>query len=58
MQYDSFAYAIGGLSVGEPKEDLYAMTEVCTAELPQEKPRYLMGVWYSRESLRMYCLGR
>ena len=44
MQYDSFAYAIGGLSVGEPKEELYAMTEVCTAELPQEKPRYLMGV--------------
>ena len=36
MQYDSFAYAIGGLSVGEPKEELYAMTEVYPSY--QEKP--------------------
>lgn len=36
--------AIGGLSVGEPTEDMYAMTDVCTDVLPQHKPRYLMGV--------------
>ena len=36
--------AIGGLSVGEPAEDMYAMTELVTAILPKDKPRYLMGV--------------
>lgn len=36
--------AIGGLSVGEPAEEMYAMTEVVTAILPKDKPRYLMGV--------------
>jgi len=37
-------YAIGGLSVGEPAKQMYAMTEVVTAVLPADKPRYLMGV--------------
>ncbi len=37
-------HAIGGLSVGECKEDMYAMLDVVDAELPQGKPRYLMGV--------------
>lgn len=36
--------AIGGLSVGEPAEEMYAMTELVTAILPKDKPRYLMGV--------------
>ena len=36
--------AIGGLSVGEPAEEMYAMTEIVTAILPEDKPRYLMGV--------------
>lgn len=36
--------AIGGLSVGEPTEDMYAMTAICTDILPQNKARYLMGV--------------
>lgn len=36
--------AIGGLSVGEPHEDMYGMTDVCTDILPEDKPRYLMGV--------------
>lgn len=36
--------AIGGLSVGEPVEEMYAMTEICTNILPADKPRYLMGV--------------
>lgn len=37
-------HAIGGLSVGESKEDMHAMLDVVDAELPQGKPRYLMGV--------------
>ncbi len=37
-------YAIGGLSVGEPKETTFAMVEETSALLPVEKPRYLMGV--------------
>jgi queuine tRNA-ribosyltransferase len=37
-------YAIGGLSVGEPKEDMLRVLEHLTPEMPQDKPRYLMGV--------------
>jgi queuine tRNA-ribosyltransferase len=37
-------YAIGGLSVGESKEEMYAMLDVTVPELPSSKPRYLMGV--------------
>ena len=37
-------YAIGGLAVGEPKEKMVDMTQLCTEMLPEEKPRYLMGV--------------
>lgn len=36
--------AIGGLSVGEPHEDMYAMTDLCCGILPSESARYLMGV--------------
>ncbi|MBQ2026487.1 MAG: tRNA guanosine(34) transglycosylase Tgt [Alistipes sp.] len=44
LQYDADGYAIGGLAVGEPTDVMYAMIEVVNAILPQEKPRYLMGV--------------
>jgi queuine tRNA-ribosyltransferase len=37
-------YAIGGLSVGEPKDDMLRVLEHLTPEMPQDKPRYLMGV--------------
>ena len=37
-------YAIGGLSVGEPHEDMYEQTELVCSILPDDKPRYLMGV--------------
>lgn len=40
----SDGYAIGGLSVGEPEADMYAMIEVVNPILPKNKPRYLMGV--------------
>jgi queuine tRNA-ribosyltransferase len=42
--FDADGYAIGGLSVGEKEEVMYEMTEVVTADLPENKPRYLMGV--------------
>jgi len=37
-------YAIGGLAVGEPKQDMFDILNYLSAELPQDKPRYLMGV--------------
>jgi len=43
-QLDFDGYAIGGLAVGEPTEDMYRMLEVSHPLLPQNKPRYLMGV--------------
>ncbi len=46
MQYnDDFSgFAIGGLAVGEPSEDMYRILEYITPKLPEDKPRYLMGV--------------
>lgn len=44
VTFNADGYAIGGLSVGEPENVMYAMTEVVNAELPSDKPRYLMGV--------------
>lgn len=49
--------AIGGLSVGEPDEDLYAMTELVCGILPKEKPRYLMGVGTPMNILECIALG-
>ncbi|MBE7633833.1 tRNA guanosine(34) transglycosylase Tgt [Tenacibaculum finnmarkense genomovar ulcerans] len=49
--------AIGGLSVGEPADELYAMTEVVTAILPEDKPRYLMGVGTPINILENIALG-
>jgi len=49
--------AIGGLSVGEPAEEMYAMTEVVTEILPHHKPRYLMGVGTPINILECIALG-
>ncbi len=49
--------AIGGLSVGEPAEDMYAMTEVVCNILPKDKPRYLMGVGTPVNILESIALG-
>ena len=49
--------AIGGLSVGEPAEMMYEMTELVTAILPVEKPRYLMGVGTPANILECIALG-
>lgn len=44
IEYDLPGYAIGGLSVGEPKEMMYEVLDYTVPLLPKEKPRYLMGV--------------
>lgn len=44
IQMDFDGYAIGGLSVGEPDTIMYEVLDSLTPDLPQEKPRYLMGV--------------
>ncbi len=50
-------YAIGGLSVGEPKADLYAMTAYTAALLPADRPRYLMGVGTPADLVEAVCRG-
>lgn len=52
-----FGNAIGGLSVGEPAEEMYAMTDVVTEILPEDKPRYLMGVGTPINILENIALG-
>jgi queuine tRNA-ribosyltransferase len=49
--------AIGGLSVGEPAEEMYAMTDLVCEILPKEKPRYLMGVGTPINILENIALG-
>lgn len=49
--------AIGGLSVGEPAEEMYAMTEIVCDILPEDKPRYLMGVGTPINILENIALG-
>jgi queuine tRNA-ribosyltransferase len=49
--------AIGGLSVGEPVEDMYAMTDLVCGILPKDKPRYLMGVGTPANILECIALG-
>jgi len=49
--------AIGGLSVGEPHEIMYEMTELVCSILPQDKPRYLMGVGTPANILESIALG-
>jgi queuine tRNA-ribosyltransferase len=50
-------YAIGGLSVGEPAAQMYAIVDVCTPFLPREKPRYLMGVGTPENILEAIARG-
>jgi len=49
--------AIGGLSVGEPAEEMYEMTDIVCNILPQDKPRYLMGVGTPINILENIALG-
>lgn len=50
-------YAIGGLSLGEPKEVMWEMAATVTAYLPKEKPRYLMGVGSPEDFIQAVALG-
>lgn len=50
-------YAIGGLSVGESKSDMYAMLDVTVPVLPERKPRYLMGVGHPEDLLEGAARG-
>ena len=49
--------AIGGVSVGEPTELMYEMTDICCQILPKDKPRYLMGVGTPANILEDIALG-
>ena len=53
---DFYGYAVGGLSVGEPKADMYRIVSLMGETLPADKPRYLMGVG-SPEDL-VECIAR
>ena len=55
--FDREGNAIGGLSVGEPHEEMYEMTDLVTDVLPIEKPRYLMGVGTPANILECIGLG-
>lgn len=53
----AFGNAIGGLSVGEPHEMMYEMTDLVCSILPADKPRYLMGVGTPANILECIALG-
>ncbi len=55
MDFDG--YALGGLAVGEGQELMTKITDYCTSNLPQEKPRYLMGVGYPSDILEAVKRG-
>jgi len=55
--FDAVGNAIGGLSVGEPDDELYEMTDLVCQILPKEKPRYLMGVGTPINLLEGIALG-
>jgi queuine tRNA-ribosyltransferase len=55
--HNAIGNAIGGLSVGEPAEDLYEMTDLVCEILPYDKPRYLMGVGTPVNLLECIALG-
>ncbi len=56
-KFNADANAIGGLSVGEPAEEMYRITAEVTAVLPADKPRYLMGVGTPANLLECIALG-
>ena len=57
MQQNCEGYAIGGLAVGEPAEQMYEMVDYLSDILPTEKPRYLMGVGTPANILENISLG-
>jgi queuine tRNA-ribosyltransferase len=54
---DWLGFGIGGLSVGEAKEDMWRTLELLDGELPRDRPRYLMGVGYPDDLLEAIARG-
>ncbi|WP_204103275.1 MULTISPECIES: tRNA guanosine(34) transglycosylase Tgt [Spirulina sp. CCY15215] len=57
LDFDLPGYAIGGVSVGEPPELMYPVVEATAPILPENKPRYLMGIGTYREMVRAIAAG-
>jgi len=57
VNLDFDGYALGGLSVGEPKEEMLRVLEHLAPQLPQDKPRYLMGVGTPEDLVAGVCQG-
>jgi len=57
LRFDLPGYAIGGLAVGEPKEAMFPMVALSTEILPEERPRYLMGVGHPEDLVAAMGLG-
>ncbi|RMD91526.1 MAG: tRNA guanosine(34) transglycosylase Tgt [Calditrichaeota bacterium] len=57
IELDFPGYAIGGLSIGEPKSILFEIADLCTTMLPEEKPRYLMGMGKPEDLVEAVSLG-
>ena len=57
MELGFDGYAIGGLAVGEPRDALLEMTDLCTGILPEDRPRYLMGVGKPEDIVDAIGLG-
>ena len=55
LEVDAKGYAIGGLSVGEPRALSLEMAEISAAILPRDKPRYVMGCGYARRIGPVRC---
>ncbi len=56
-QFDFPGYAVGGLSVGEPPAEMYRILDETVSALPEEKPRYLMGVGRPQDLLEAISRG-
>ncbi len=56
-ELDFPGYAIGGLSVGEPQQEMFEMLDVVTDILPEDKPKHLMGVGFAQDILGGIRLG-
>ncbi len=57
LEHNFEGYALGSLSVGEPKEEMLAVLEALTPELPESRPRYLMGVGTPEDLVEGVRLG-
>lgn len=57
LQLDFEGYALGGLGLGEPKSELIQTIEECVTQLPENKPRYLMGMGYINDILEAVSRG-